>query len=517
MLEAGAGQHAHIAGLHVLTRGLADWILPPGARAKQSTSLQTDVCFFVLGALKLLLKTRWQALRGKRRRQRALSRCKCLPPTVHEALITLCGCWQPKMFEDMSAFISWQVFGLLSPTPKHAVLYMMSNGFYDYLGSTKYDLAKARSHAASPMTRCYQHLQEHRRALLRKEPVVNQKVRLFRTVHAADTMFWIVTTGAEDYIRTLETANISCWQPKANTSAVGARQSATRVKRRCRPRHRAHAAHNAAYIQAQQDHLSQVAKRRQAPSPFPICLSKSLLKLPYKDAYTLACRSLLLEGIGFGPVDIGNEKFQTLLIRYVADAQHVCWDSLCDRFQSRVCHAGEMAIIIGLASRKLPSTAATNRCRKRLDAILRQFGERTCRRTYVPWPPNVPTSVFHRSISDILRSSRLSLSQKWKLLSHSPVRGKTAKHSDCWRFKSVAKNICDEQLLSCPLELLKPSAKDCRHMRRVKLHWGVPLDSIAKSDKADACNVLRNTVRQAGLQFTWRMSRHIARKLGSAL
>lgn len=509
LLEAGTVEHAHLAGLHVLTRGLADWILPPGAHTKRPSNLQTDASFFALGAMKLLLKTRWQALRGKRRRTRALARCKCLPPTMHEAMVAACGCWNFQMFEDVSLFICWQVFGLLSSTPQHAVLYMMSNGFYDYLGSTKYDLTKSRSQAASPMTRCYQHLQEHRKALLRKEPVVNQKVRLFKAVHAADTMFWILCTGEETYIRTLETASISCWQPKANTSAVGRCHSTCRAKTRCRPRHRIRKAHTADCIQAQQEHLGRVATRRQAPSPLPFCLNRSLLKLPYRDAYTLACRSLLLEGVGFGPVDIGSDKFQTLLVRYVADAQHVCWDSLCNRFQSRVSHAGEMAIVVGLALRKLPSTTATNRCRKRLDHKLRQFGERTCRRTYVPWPPNVPTSVFHRSISDILRGAPCSLSQKWCLLNHSPVLGTTAKHCDCWRYKSVAKDICDEQLLSCPLQVLKPCKEDCRHMRRIKLHWGVPLGPKPEKDSADALKALRSTVKRAGLKFTRDMRRHI--------
>ena len=509
LLEAGAVEHTHLAGMHVLTRSLADWILPPGARTKRPTSLQTDVFFFVLGALKLLLKTRWQALKGKRRRARALSRCKCLPPTVHEAIAATCGCWDVNMFEDVSLFICWQVFGLLSSAPGHAVLYMMSNGFFDYLGSTKYNLKRAKSHATSPMTRCYQHLQEHRKALLQKEPVLNHKVRLFKTVHAADTMFWILATGEESYIRTLETASVSCWQPKANTSAIGPRNTACRAKTRCRPRRRKCAVRNADCIQAQQDHLSRVARRRLAPSPLPFCLSRSLLKLPYKDAYTLACRSLLLEGGGFGPVDIGNDKFQTLLVRYVADAQYVCWDSLCCRFQSRVRHAGEMAIVIGLALRKLPSTTAATRCRKRLDYKLRQFGERTCRRTYVPWPPKVPTSVFHKSIASVLHSARLSLSQKWILFSYSPVRGKTAKRSDCWRYKSVAKDIRDEQLLSCPLQVLRPSPEDCRDMRRVKLHWGVPLGSKSSQDRADALKVLSHIVKKVGVKLTWDMSRHI--------
>lgn len=511
LLESKASNWEHVQSLNSIAHAMSQWIFPPTYTTKRNTNITTDMLWLGVGQIKLALITDWQSRGGKRKSLRAVRRCLGLPTPVYNAFLDPKG-WTPSYPMEVARFLSLQVFATLRELPGHAVLYQLSSVYLNYLGSTKYDVKLHQCQGASPTSRVYQHILEHKQSKSRGRQLVNRKNRCFQKVHFADHMFWILNTGPEGFIRSLEDAGIACWRHNCNSKGAGARKpyrsrhSKSSRSNRSRPRHRTKVSER---LTAHADHFRQwhaAATKRHSlqRSHAHRCDLQLLLdgfsSVGYSTGYRDALRYMVLAGQGFGPVDILQPAFNTLLVRYVADARPVDWQSLHERLATRCNHdAASSAVVVATAIRHLPACSLRTRACQTMSRHLRFLGLAPLRGIIVPWPDCLPSQAFREIVQQMQRDTKKNgnVAGFWFCSLLKPIREKRTTFADSWRFIAVAKSFGNTYLATCPLSKLRPTSQNCAAMRRVKLHWRVPLLPHAAEIRKQTMRTLAWIARRA--------------------
>lgn len=532
LLESKASAWEHVQSLNVLHRALSEWIFPASLRSKRSTSLSLDVLWLSLGSLKLTLINDWQTRGGARKFKRAQLRSLGLPPAVFQAFFDPLG-WTPVCRDAVVHFLSLQIHAALCKHPGFAVLYLLSTPYLNYLGSTRYDVTLHQCQGGSPVSRSYQHVLEHKCSTTSHphRSSVNKKCRHFCHLHPSDHMFWVLTTGPETYVRSLEDAGIACWCPNSNSRGVGAKRlrrcrHSRASRRRCRHRPKAHTmpvvhAHVAHHNQWLATGSKYSAARDSSEQLKPLRdLLASIRKVGFGKSYQIAQKYMLLAGQGFGPVHIMHADFALLLVRYVADAKPPAWDSLCESFGAR-CNGDANACAIHIASvvRSSEHCAMQLRAKTCISAHLVSLGLRPLRRIPVAWPRSMPMRLFHDVMRDLKNRSKLSRlsAGSWFASLVQPVRPKAFTFAHQWKFISAAKRFGNLQLLRCPLAHLRPTASDCACMRRAKLHWRVPMPLEPQLDCSACLSTASWLARQMGCAFPHWLKPVLAHKHGEIM
>ena len=497
LVESHAVSWEHIQSLGVVSRFLCSWVFPPTLRTKRSTSLATDVLLLACSSLRLTLLTAWQARGERRKHQRAIKRCLGLHPSVFGAFLDPIG-WTQESKAAFTQFLSLQVHAALCIQPSNAVLYQLSSPYFNYVGSTKFDVQRHRCQGSSPVHRAYQHMLEHMHARSGQNTASRQhtrKCKLFRNVPLADHMFWVLEQGPEAYIRALEDASISCFQQHGNSKSIGsvhvqrARRSCASRRNRKRPRCRRPPA-NPVHAQAfrydlwhRSRHICQAQCGLESQAQ-PLRQHRDLMfRVGFASGYTLGIQHMVLSGLGFGPVDIARVDMSAVLTRYIADSRFVCWDSLFQRVRV-FCSAAIVAdkdswcaVFLASRVRAMPPGSAKIRATQRVSHLLVSLGLAPLKRICISWPQQIPLRIFHECVRHMkaqVRHKVKHVHSTWFASLLQPVRGKNCTFASKWKHIAVAKTF-SASYATCALHKLKPSAAECRSMCRHKLHWKVPI------------------------------------------
>ena len=507
LVESKASTWEHIQSLSVVLEALAAWIFPPNLRTKKCTSLTTDFVFLACGSLKLALVTDWQSRGGHRKRKRAVRRCLGLEPILFNASLGP-RVWTTEHKAAFARFLSLQVFAVLCEQRTHAVLYQLSSPYVNYLGSTKFDVKRFGCAGSSPTMRSYQHILEDcgRSCKAKSKMQCTRKCRMFKNVRISNHMFWVLAQGSETYIRCLEEAGISCWRPEGNSRSVGskyvrkARKSQAARMNRARPKERIPPAD----VDTQTTCFEQWLRRgaclhslhRARPQRMPLRSQRDAIhNVGFATGYGLALQCMLLQGWGYGPVDIANPCFSALLTRYIADASYVDWDSLHQRLGSlrRDGRADAAARAVSLAKhvRRMPRANAKARASARMSLHLLGFGLAPLRLVYVCWPGELPLWTFWQVVSCLRRQAAATANvwAQWLAILVHPVKSRRRTFADRWGFISVAKGF-GRLYASSNLAKLKPTARECSRMRRIKLHRRIPVAHSKKQVLSEACRTV---------------------------
>ena len=114
------------------------------------------------------------------------------------------------------------------------------------------------------------------------------------------------------------------------------------------------------------------------------------------------------------------------------------------------------------------------------------------RRICASWPTQVPLRVFWNSVR-VMKGQALRIANVHALWFSSllqSVKVKKRTLADSWRYINVAKAFSVARA-SSPLHKLKPSAADCRSMRRFKLHWRVAVWKSPDELVAEVVNTVK--------------------------
>ena len=477
----------HIQSFTVITRALGDWIFPDCCKTKRSTCQSTDLLWLLLGSCRLLLFTAWQAAGGKRKQARATRRCLGLDPVLQTALLSQ-GKWSLEAKNALAKFACSHIWCVLCPIPGHAVLYQLASPYHEYVGSTKFGAHKTGCQGDAPVPRSYQHVLEHRKSRtpqgsrMQKTP----KLRLFGHLHPADHMFCVLVVDREHHVRALEDAAIRCWQKAGNCRSTGgsklarARHSVASRQTRLRPsfRQSLSACSCSVALHTQWFRVGQRLMESRCKPQGQLCL-RVVVRLAFSQAYLHLQKHMLLEGRGFGPLDICAAGAEGLLVRYIADSRVCCWESLEARQRAWTSCSAELAIRLGHLLLKMPSCGAQQRALCKLSRWLVELGMKPARLIHVPWPLSCGSRVLWDIVRQLQKDARLrkDWASVWFCMLLRPAQTRRFTAASQWRFIALAKSFSDRAMLTCCLNELKPTQTACLSMSRAKLHWGVPTKS----------------------------------------
>ena len=502
VLHTQTARYEHIADLGVILHAHFSHAMPVAYSTKRTTDADTDVTLLVTSACRLALLTQWQALRGSKRQQHAVQRCRPLSSQVAAAIL---GTQLPRQDhgQELCDFLSKQLWTpLLKPDQHNAVLYQLASAQHLYIGHTKHATKTQQCKASSPCNRFYQHLQEIRTGHVSRYKQVSStnKLRCFRNQHPADIHIWVLAYGPSPEIQALEATAIRTWRPDANDRELGTKKQRTQQRRlfkqhnrhrppahlRCRPqplsRHTswASSAEKMLRVRQQQDlHASRQAQQHQLSCK----------------AFSHTYRHFQQQMVSPGPLDIANPAMRSLLVSWICDRNMPPdWESLLQRSQCNV----DTFIDVARAMERLPKCWATGRGTRRINAILRRHHLPTTHKLTVHWPAELPLNLFHVSLPRILCEHHISFTPKQLAWMRSRARvtlQPPPKHSSKWNHIRT----CKQASAAPPHREADIQQNDyIQH----KLYWKLPVKRLRDQILGAAINSLRKFAKATRLRHS---------------
>ena len=399
--------------LGLVTRSLADWLMPSTAKTKKKSSVALDHLFHLSSCVRMLLHTRWQSLSGRNRRRWARLRLQCVHPDLTEALFTR-GVLSTFGRRACAHFLSVQLKCRLGLLSRHGCLYVLSSPRSCYLGSTSCDRRPFRCGMIAPMARVYEHWHEIRLACRGASYAKHlQKTAKFKNLHLGDLCVWVVAVDDLPRIRALEQCVLRLGHWPANSQSTWSlkprRSLASRTKgRRPPPRFRCSLSN---LHQRSLDHCNQVNRptvklMRARASMSSSCVDSSFFQQAFymnfhKSYWHVYSHVKATTGM-FGPLDLRAGFCAALFARYLCEPKTLCWASIRQRWSLHSEPLGCEAIVGMFALQKQPSCYTRGRGIKCCSRWLCLHGL-PGRKKRIQWPFDVPHTVFKSCLADVRR------------------------------------------------------------------------------------------------------------------
>ena len=511
--------------LGVLTRGMIDWAFPSDLKTKRFTSLDFDHLLHVVGSIRLLLHTRWQASAGRRRRAWARQRLQCVHPDLSLAL-SRPGSLAIADKRACLNLMAVQVRCKLEPLKGEGYLYLLCSLRYCYLGSTACDRRTWRCSMKAPMARFYEHLHDLR--LTRRaasQAKFLRKTAVFRQVPLGDLCVWVVSVESLPMIRALEQCflRIGHWPANSmSTKVPGHKQvrhskASRRSGRRVPPRFRSvldvhqHATSKVTFVLAQAANMVQRAARCAETLADGKYLAQCF-QLNFHTAYWhVFLHRLALTGQA-GPLDLRHVHCTSLFACYICDSKLACWESIRQRWA--LCHEpfGSEAIVAMFALLGQPACAARKRGIIACDRWIRRHGLPGTRKRTVQWPLALPKRVFKACLQDIRAQLLITCSPlvaRWLVSCVQVVTPRRRTYAVQWNHIRTCRTMTDAHLFSLPPALLTPSSSEGAQMKLCKKYWKTPVWESGFCAARQAESNLRSWLRSLELPVDKHWRRHI--------
>ena len=486
--------------LSTITRSMIRWAFPEHLKTKQKTGLAFDRLLQVVGGVRMLLHTRWQALQGRSRQSWARKRLQCVHPCLTEVLFRR----GPLSMSGRQCCVHF--FGLQLRCAKiqpqgQGLLYLLCSQRQCYLGSTSCDRSTWRCTMKVAMPRFYEHLHDIKSA---KQCTYNakhvRKARLFRWHNLGDLCLWVVCVADLSVARALEQCflRVGCW-PANSQGTQGTvcnprrrSQASRRIGRRppSRFRHRPYAQHP---LLQHVDHVLALASRLPRVQQQTVGLRmdaeylQRAFRLPFHDAYWHVFRHKFARDGMLGPLDLRAVNCQVLLARYACDATTACWESLRQRWVLQSDSPGCEAIVAINALRRQSSSNARARGLRHCDRWLRAHGLPGTRKYRVQWQELVPRRVFRscvRAVERQLLQTCSPLLATWLAGTAQAVLQPRAKYTRHWNHIRVCRDQCSAEWFDMCTADLAITPEEGAAMQLCKFYWKTPvwepLSRIAK-------------------------------------
>ena len=472
--------------LSIVTRGMVDWMLPPSVKTKKKTSLDFDRLLQVVGCVRMLLHTRWQALGGRMRQKWAKHRLQCLHPSLAAALfqqgpLSVLGCRACAHFLGVQLSCAWL------NSQKQGVMYMLCSPRQSYLGSTSCGRVVRRCGMTAVMPRYYEHLHEIR-GVQRNVAYAQRlcKTRVFKSCHLGDLAMWVACVSELPLARAMEQCFLRAGHWPANSSGTCRSQKPTRhspasraAGRRPPPRFRRHGADTSTFVGhvcARAACLARTCHNTQELQTDAKYLQQAF-DLPFTAAYWHVCRHRFARDGTFGPVDLRSKNAEALFARYVCE-QDVCWESIRHRWCLCAEPAGCEAIVALLALRRQPSCYARAKGIKACNRLLRRHGLPGTVKHRVRWPASIPRRVFFSCVRDVRKSLLQSCSPllaTWLADSCEAVVPRGCTYTRLWNHIRICRERTDAAWFDMLPEQLQLTLDEGASMQLRKLYWKTPV------------------------------------------
>ena len=110
--------------LSIITRCMTRWMFPADIKTKRKTGLDFDRLLQIVGCVRTLLHTRWQALSGRKRKSWARQRLQCVHPNLAAALFRP-SALPPLDRQSLAQFLGAQLRCWALSSCKHGLLYVL--------------------------------------------------------------------------------------------------------------------------------------------------------------------------------------------------------------------------------------------------------------------------------------------------------------------------------------------------------------------------------------------------------
>ena len=463
--QQAAKSLSHQLGL--VTRTMVEWMLPPAMKTKRKTGAEFDRMLQVIGAIRMLLHTRWQALSGRKRQQWARQRLQCAHPDFAAAVFHQ-GTLTESARRACSHFLAIQLDCANLGSREDGLLYALCSPRHAYLGSTGCARRVWRCTMSVAMLRFYEHLHEIRMARCRVSHAKHlRKTRLFEQLHLGDLCIWVLCVTRLPAARALETCflRVGSWpansqgtqtsvqKPRRRSSAsrCTARRAPPRFRSRLVPQHM-HEQHVGHVVGCATKLLKRSVSMHQ--THVDMAYLQLAFGLPFVDAYWHVYRHRLALDGTYGPLDLRACYCEPLVARYVCEPGSVCWDSIRQRWVLQGEPPGCEAIVAMFALSKQPSSCMRARGMRVCNQWLRLHKLPTSHKRRVLWPEQIPRRIFDGCMRDVryqLVRVCSPLLAKWFIHTAQAVRPR-APHTQRCGTMCVSASICVTRAgLACEL------------------------------------------------------------------
>ena len=477
--------------LSLVTRAMINWAFPLGVKTKKATSMDFDHLLHVVGSVRMLLHTRWQASAGRCRRAWARQRLQCVHPDLPVALSKTC----PLSLEDKYAcadLLATQVNCKSTATEGKGYLYLLCSLRHCYLGSTACNRRAWRCTLRAPMARFYEHLHDLRTARRSTSHAkFLRKTAIFKHVSLGDFCVWVVGVEELSMVRALEQCFLRAGHWPANSQSTKAptqkpvrHSKASRLGgRRAPPRFR--------YIHDTKKHLTDrtsnviykacdLIRRRACCSQVLVdqkYLSQSFF-LTFHAAYWHVSLHRLALTRQAGPLDLRHTNCASLFACYVCETKTTCWESIRQRWGLQSEPPGSEAIVAMFALLEQPSCNIRKRGINACDRWLRSHGLPGTRKRLLRWPLSLPKRVFQSCLHDIQKQLLLTCSPliaRWIVFAVQAVQPPRHTFAVQWNHIKTCRNMTDKHLFDLPPRLLRLSPAEGAQMKLCKHYWKTPV------------------------------------------
>ena len=519
--------------LGLVTRAMVAWAFVPDLKTKKLTSLDFDHLLHMIGSIRMLLHTRWQALAGRRRKSWAIKRLQCVHPDLQVALFEP----GPLLLVNQRAcanFLAAQLRCKVGSLNEEGHLYLLCSLRQCYLGSTACSRRAWRCAMRSPMSRFYEHL--HDLKLARRSASYAKflrKTHIFKHVDLGDLCIWVVAVEQLAVVRSLEQCflRVGHWPANSQSTKTPAckyirrSQASRQPGRRPPPRFR---------LRPDRSQLEQRVSFIVIRAKNSVVKSSQICRSGLNDQQYL-CQAFLMSFHGayrhvqlhmlaltgqFGPLDLRHVRYEPLFACYLCDTKAMCsesWESIRQRWALTAACPGCEAIVSVFVLQRQPSCPTRARGLKACDRWLRRHNLPGTKKKKIRWPIAVPTSVFRSCLQDI----RVSLVQscgpllaRWIVSSVQAVPPPRKTYTCCWNHIQACRDLPDASLFNLPACSLNLSVSEGRQMQLCKKYWKTPIWEPVVGAAKRAITNLQSWLRMLGFSLGWRWHRHVRGWLG---
>lgn len=475
--------------LGLVTRAMADWMFPVKAKTKRKTGLELDRLVHMVGCIRMLLHTRWQATSGRCRKSWALKRLQCTHPDFCLAMFQH-GPWSAASVQAAVNFLVVQLSCQYGHAANTGCLYLLCSVRQCYLGSTDCNRRTWQCTMRSPMARFYEHLQEIR-SVKRTASYAKylRKTLAFKHVHFGDLSVWVVAVTQLPMARALEQCflRVGHWPANSQSTKAPAQaprrhsRASRRSDRRPPPRFRkkdGNSFFEHAALVTQMAAKSVRNTNRLAGVVADNCFLRQAFDMNFHAAYWHVCKHRFALTGQIGPLDLRARHCRSLLACFVSRSKTCCWESIRQRWALRAEPPGCEAIVAMSALLEQKSGRARAQGIKACDRWLRQHGLPGTRKHKIRWPAKIPRHVF----LSCLRAVRLALLKtcspmvaNWVTKCVQAVSPPHENYTKLWKHIPTCKGMLRRDLFDLPLDALDLQKNEGVHMLLCKKYWKTPI------------------------------------------
>ena len=466
-------------------------MMPSNVKTKRKTNAEFDHLLQVLGAIRMLLHTRWQALGGRKKQHWARQRLQCTHPDFTAAMFQV-GPLSKHERGACSSFLATQLDCANLAGCDSGLLYVLCSPRHCYLGSTACTRKVWRCTLSVAMPRFYEHLHEIRLVQRQASHAKHlRKTQLFKNLHLGDMCVWVLCVTRLPMARALETCflRVGSWPANSQGTVTSLKKpmrrsnASRRVARRAPPRFR-HGLSGQRTLGMHVEHMVRCAcnslAKQAATRELQVDMEylQQAFRLPFHEAYWHVYKHRLALDGTFGPLDLRSLHCESLFARYVCEKNRVCWESIRQRWSLHDEPDGCEAIVAMFALNRQASSHTRARGVRLCNRWLQQHGLPSSHKRKVLWPEKIPRRVLaccQRQIRRQLSQVCSPLLARWFVHTAQATCPPRTTYAKQWNHVRACKNLREETWFNAPAPDLQLTQQEGTLMQLSKLYRRTPV------------------------------------------